>query len=74
MARSLIGLGLLLVVLGLWLQFGQKLGMSWLGKLPGDLHFQGDLWSVHVPFMTCLLLSVGISAVIWLIRRFFGGS
>lgn len=39
------------------------------GRLPGDIVFEhGDL-RVYVPLATSLLLSVALSAVLWLMNR-----
>jgi len=66
MQRTLIILGLLLLVAGLlWPVIG-KLG---LGRLPGDIHVEGSNYSFYFPLMTSLLLSVVLSVIIWLVNR-----
>ena len=43
-----------------------------LGRLPGDIYIRGRNTSFYFPIVTCLLLSVGLSVVLWLIRLFRG--
>jgi len=64
----LIALGIFLVVLGLLFTFGERLPLR-LGRLPGDIYVRGKHASFYFPIVTCLLLSVVFSFVIWLFRR-----
>jgi hypothetical protein len=66
--RLLIAAGMFLVVLGLIVAIGDKLPLR-LGRLPGDIHLHGKHTSFYFPVVTCLLLSVVFSLVIWLFRR-----
>jgi hypothetical protein len=66
MQRVLILLGLLLVVVGL--------GWPWLrrlpfGRLPGDIHIVKEGFSFHFPIVTCIVISVLVSLILWLFRR-----
>jgi hypothetical protein len=65
--KLLIILGLTLTALGLLLTFAGKL--PWLGKLPLDLHVERDHFSFYFPLGTCLLLSLLLSFLLWLLRR-----
>jgi hypothetical protein len=67
-------LGKLLVVAGLTLTLVGALiwsgfGRGWAGHLPGDIHYTGKNFSFHFPIVTCLLLSLLLSLILWLIRR-----
>jgi len=68
LGRLLIVTGLLLVGLGAAVSCSPRL--SWLGHLPGDLIIRRDHATVYLPFATCLLLSVLLSAALWLVGRF----
>lgn len=46
-------------------------GGSRLFRLPGDIHIKGSGFSFHFPWLTCLLLSLGASFVVYLTRRLF---
>ncbi|WP_192820475.1 DUF2905 domain-containing protein [Rufibacter sp. LB8] len=69
--KYIVFLGLAIVVIGLvlWL-LGPKL--DWFGSLPGDLRVEKPGFKLFAPFTTMLLVSVLLSLVLWLIRRFFG--
>ena len=66
MQRLLIAFGLLLVVLGLAWPWLRRLP---LGRLPGDIHVVREGFSFSFPIVTCLILSVVVSLVLWLLRR-----
>ncbi len=66
--RILIGIGVILIVLGLLLTFGGKLPLR-LGRLPGDVYVRGKHTTFYFPIVTCILLSVVLSLVLWLFRR-----
>jgi Protein of unknown function (DUF2905) len=66
MSRWLIGIGLALVVLGLlWPWLGQ-LG---LGRLPGDIVIERGAFRFYFPIVTCLVVSVLVSLILWLLNR-----
>ncbi|MFO0907865.1 MAG: DUF2905 family protein [Isosphaeraceae bacterium] len=65
LARYLILAGLALVALGLVIGLGGRLG---LGRLPGDVVIRGEHSTVFIPITTCLVLSVGLSLLMWLWR------
>ena len=69
MGRWLIYLGLVLVASGLLFVYGEKFGI---GHLPGDIDIKGERYIVHLPIVTCLVISAGLSIGMWLVRRFFG--
>jgi hypothetical protein len=68
MGRTLIGLGVLLIVLGLLVTFGERLPMR-LGRLPGDIAIRGKHGSFYFPVVTCLVVSAALSLLLWLIGR-----
>lgn len=67
--RALLLLGGLLVLLGALLYFGGKLPLR-LGRLPGDIVHRGEHTTFYFPIVTCLLVSVGISILLWLVSYF----
>ena len=66
MSKWLITVGLILVAAGLLWPLMSKLG---LGRLPGDIVVRRDGFSLYFPLMTCLVISVIVSIVIWIFRR-----
>ena len=67
MSRTLIIVGALLVAAGLLSPLITKLG---LGRLPGDIVIERENFRLYVPITSAILVSVVISLVVWLIRRF----
>jgi len=66
--RLLIAAGVFLVVLGLLFTLGDKLPLR-IGRLPGDIYVHGKHAIFYFPIVTCLIISVVLSLVLWLFRR-----
>ncbi len=62
----LVLVGLALVVVGLLAYSGV---LSWFGRLPGDLRWEGEHTRVYVPLTSMSLISVVLSLVAFLLRR-----
>ncbi len=60
--------GVMVVVIGVLIYLGW---FWWFGRLPGDIRYQGDQVQVYVPIASMLLLSLGLSLLFYLLRRFF---
>ena len=73
MGRLLVIAGLGLAVIGAILWFAGGRGwLSWVGRLPGDIRIEGERGGFYFPVVTCLLISLILSGLLVLIRRFFG--
>ncbi len=69
-ARYLIIAGILLLIVGLvFYFFGNK--FSWLGRLPGDIKIEKENFRFYFPVTTMIIISVLISLILYLIRKFF---
>lgn len=68
LGRLLIYLGLLLVALGALVLLANRANLP-LGRLPGDIAWRGKNTTVYFPWVTCVLLSVLGSLVLWLFSR-----
>ena len=66
MARFLIVLGLAILVIGVLWPYLSRIG---LGHLPGDIVIKRDNVTFYFPLMTCLLLSLLFSLVLWVVNR-----
>ena len=66
MMRFLITLGLVLIVLGLLWPYLSRLG---LGQLPGDIVVERPGGTFYFPIVTCLILSIALSVLMWLFGR-----
>ena len=67
LGRTLIYLGVFLIVIGLILALGGKL--SWFGHLPGDIYIQRERFTFYFPLTTCIIISLIITLVLYLFRR-----
>lgn len=63
----LVVVGLIVAGVGVLLWTG--IGKGWLGRLPGDIHYTRGNFSFYFPIVTCLLLSVILTFLLWLFRR-----
>ena len=59
--------GLVLAVIGLLVYSG---ALSWFGRLPGDLRWEGEHTRIYFPLASMLLLSVLLSLLAFVLRRF----
>ena len=66
LGRLLLFLGLLLVAVGVTLVFGARLPFR-LGRLPGDIVYRSRNTAFYFPIVTCLVLSVLLTIVLWVI-------
>jgi hypothetical protein len=69
LGRVLLVLGVVLIGAGVLLVFGAKLPFR-LGRLPGDVVYQGRNGSFYFPIVTCLLLSLVLTVLFWIINFF----
>lgn len=66
--KSIILIGIFIVIAGVIIWFwGDKL--RWLGKLPGDIRIEKENFSFYMPITTMIIISVVISAILWLIKQ-----
>ena len=64
----MIRAGIALIIIGLIAKTGV---LSWFGQLPGDVHIERDGFQLYFPLMSMILISVGLSALVAVVRRFF---
>jgi Protein of unknown function (DUF2905) len=78
LGRALILIGLGIVVIGILFSLADRFpgwssGLSWIGKLPGDIAVKRDNFSFYFPLATSVVLSVLLSLLFyllaWLFRR-----
>ncbi|MDJ0848565.1 MAG: DUF2905 domain-containing protein [Myxococcota bacterium] len=65
--RTLMLLGVLLVVVGAVLTFAPQVPL--LGKLPGDIRIERPGLRFYFPVTTCVVLSLGLSLLLSLIAK-----
>jgi hypothetical protein len=64
--RILIVIGLITVVIGLLWPWLSKLG---LGRLPGDIRIETESGGFYFPIVTCIVVSIVLSLILWFFRR-----
>ena len=64
----LVGLGVAIALVGLLVWSG---AFSWFGRLPGDVRIERDAVRIYFPIVSMLLISVVLSLLLYVIRRFF---
>ena len=69
LGRTLLILAAILAAVGATLYFFGRLPFR-LGRLPGDIVHRTEHTTFYFPLVTCLLLSVAVSLVFWLISHF----
>jgi len=67
--KYIIIIGAAIVVIGLLVYFFYD-KLNWFGRLPGDIRIERDNFRFYFPITTMILLSVLISAILWVIRKF----
>jgi Protein of unknown function (DUF2905) len=70
LGKIITGLGAALLVVGLVIWFAAD-KLSWLGHLPGDISIDRPGFHFYAPITTMLLISIALSAAIWLFGKFF---
>lgn len=63
----LVAIGLLAVVVGVLVWSG---GMSWFGRLPGDIRVERGNVRVYVPWVSMLVISAVVSVLLFLVSLF----
>ncbi len=67
LGKLLVIAGIVLVVAGVVLMAGSRFSYFGLGRLPGDIAYKGRHGYFYFPIVTCLLLSLLLTLVLWLI-------
>jgi len=68
--KFLVIVGVVLVGAGLLLMAGGRFSFFGLGRLPGDLAYKGKNVSIYFPIVTCLVVSVALTLLFWLLSFF----
>lgn len=70
LGKMLVYAGVALAAIGAVMSFAARSGglPLRLGRLPGDIAYQGKHGSFYFPVVTCILLSVGLTLLLWLVQ------
>ena len=63
----LVAIGAGIVILGMLVWAG---GLSWFGRLPGDIRIERETVRVYIPFMSMIVVSAVLNLIFYLVRRF----
>ena len=69
LGKLLLVCGIALAVVGGVFFFGGRLPFR-LGRLPGDIAYQGKNNSFYFPIVTCIVLSVAVTLILWVVNLF----
>ncbi|HIJ70721.1 MAG TPA: DUF2905 domain-containing protein [Planctomycetes bacterium] len=69
MGKFLILFGLIVVSVGLVITLLSRLGVF---RLPGDLQFGSKNWRIFIPITSCVVISVILTIILWIINLFRG--
>ena len=68
LGRLLITLGALLIAAGILVTFAGRIPLK-LVRLPGDIYIRGKNGTFYLPLVTCILISIFGSVILWILRR-----
>jgi Protein of unknown function (DUF2905) len=63
-----VAAGILIVLLGILVWAG---GLSWFGRLPGDIRIERGNVRIYIPVISMLLVSVASTLLLWIVRFLF---
>jgi hypothetical protein len=69
LGKLLIGAGGLLILIGAIVLLAGRADIP-IGRLPGDISYRGKNTAVFFPITTCIILSIVLSFILWLVNRF----
>ena len=67
--KYIIIIGAVIILVGIIIYFFHD-KLNWLGKLPGDIRVEKENFKFYFPFTTMILLSLAITLIINLVRKF----
>jgi len=68
MAKTIIVIGIILVIIGLLLSWQPNL-LAWFGKLPGDIRIARGSFSLFIPITSMIVISLALTLGLNLLFR-----
>ena len=59
--------GIIISLIGVIIIFLGKIGLF---KLPGDIEIGGKNWKVFFPIVSCIIISIVLTAIMWIVSYF----
>ncbi|MBE9535781.1 MAG: DUF2905 domain-containing protein [Proteobacteria bacterium] len=71
LGKALIILGVIIILAGIVILLAPRVPFvgEYLGKLPGDIHIKKEGFSFYFPITSCIIISLVISLILYLLRR-----
>lgn len=71
LGKALIILGVIIILAGIVTLLAPRVPFvgEYLGKLPGDIHIKKEGFSFYFPITSCIIVSLVISLILYLLRR-----
>jgi hypothetical protein len=69
LARLFVFLGITLLVVGGVILLAGRVGVPFIGQLPGDFTFRRDGVAIYIPLATSILLSIVLTVVLTVVSR-----
>ena len=67
LGKFLLITGVIISAIGILIML---LGKTGLFKLPGDIEMEGKNWKIYFPLASCIIISIILTAVFWIISYF----
>jgi len=67
LGKWLIVVGVVIALVGVLVAALGKVGLF---RLPGDLEFGGRNWRVYIPIVSCIIISIVLTVILWLLNYF----
>jgi hypothetical protein len=68
--KWIIGIGAIIILAGIIIYFFHD-KLNWIGHLPGDIRIERENFKFYFPITTMIVISLLVTVIIWLIRKFF---
>ena len=68
LGSAFIALAAVFAFAGILIYYGL---FNWFGRLPGDIRIQSGAGRIYLPLGSCAVVSLGLSAALYLLRRLF---
>ncbi len=69
--KLLIVIGIIIISAGILFLLIDKLNITWLGRLPGDIYVKKKNFRFYFPLGTSIIISIILSLIFYLISIFF---
>jgi hypothetical protein len=66
-SKWLISAGIIIALVGGLIMILGRIGFF---KLPGDLEFGSKNWRIYIPVASCIIISIVLTVILWLINYF----